>query len=412
MYKVLLVDDEYFPREALRMMISWEEYGCVICGEAKNGLDGIEKARELEPDIVLTDINMPFMDGLDMIREIKKKQPEILFSIITGYSEFEYAKRGIELGVEDFILKPIDDKELIKAVQHMAQTLDKKKEKEQEIHRLKFWAEKNKEENRKNFLEMLLMGQGEITEQEFLYECEQLGLPFHMPGGYIVCCLKINSRTYVNTSQEEWEKQIVEAMGKEGEHWIITVYYQGKGNLYLVFSGLPDVDWIQMEIRSLLQKIQIAFMNQWVCTVLAGVGSYCSKYDKIPESRKAAEESVKEITVSKLIEEMMRYVHENYADPELSLKEIAEKLFVNYSYLSAQFKKETGMSASQYISRFRMTKAADAFRNGRDNMVEVAGMVGYTDIKYFYRCFKKEFDITPHQYLEILKTSRDSGEVL
>ena len=113
MYKVLLVDDEYFPREALKTTISWETYGCMICGEAKNGFDGIEKAMQLKPDIILTDINMPFMDGLDMIMHLQKAQPDILYSIVTGYSEFEYAKRGIELGVHHFIVKPIDDQEMI-----------------------------------------------------------------------------------------------------------------------------------------------------------------------------------------------------------------------------------------------------------------------------------------------------------
>lgn len=410
MYKVLLVDDEYFPREALKMTIPWEEYGCVICGEAKNGFDAIEKAIDLEPDIILTDINMPFMDGLDMIKNLQSIQPEILFSIVTGYSEFEYAKRGIELGVNDYILKPIDDKELIETIQHMTKTLDEKRSNAQEIQRLKFWSEKNQDENRKSFLEMILMGIGQLSEEQFKYECEQLELPLNSQGGYIVCCLKINSRTHVHLTQSEWKQIVSEAMGKDGENWEFVTYYQGKGNLYLIFPGIPKVDWIQMEIGSMIQKIQIALTNQWVCTVMAGVGSYCETYSEIPESRKVAEESVKEISVSKLIEEMMLYVYEHFADPELSLKEIAEKLFVNYSYLSTQFKKEIGMSASQYISRFRMTKAADEFRSGKDNMIEVAGMVGYTDIKYFYRCFKKEFGITPHQYLEMLKESRESGE--
>lgn len=69
------------------------------------------------------------------------------------------------------------------------------------------------------------------------------------------------------------------------------------------------------------------------------------------------------------------------------------------------------MSASQYILRFRMTKAADAFRGGEENMIEVAGMVGYVDTKYFYRCFKKEFGITPNQYIEVLQKTRSSGEI-
>lgn len=410
MYKVLLVDDEYFPREALKTTISWETYGCTICGEAKNGFDGIEKAMQLKPDIILTDINMPFMDGLDMIMHLQKAQPDILYSIVTGYSEFEYAKRGIELGVHHFIVKPIDDKEMIKTIQNMVEILESKHEKEREYESLKFWAEKNSEENRKNFLEMLLSEENGVSESQFLFECDQLNLPMKQ-GGYIVCCLKIDSRTYVHLSQEEWQNKITGAMGKTGEGWNWTVYYQGYGNLFIIFSNVRENDWNRAAVGALMQSIQIALMQEWVCTVMAGVGHYCKTYHEIAKSRMEAETSVQEITASKLVTEMLRYIHENYTNPDLSLKEIAEKLFVNYSYLSTQFKKEMGMSASQYILRFRMTKAADAFRSGEENMIEVAGAVGYTDTKYFYRCFKKEFGITPNQYIEVLQKTRSSGEV-
>lgn len=410
MYKVLLVDDEYFPREALKTTISWETYGCTICGEAKNGFDGIEKAMQLKPDIILTDINMPFMDGLDMIMHLQKAQPDILYSIVTGYSEFEYAKRGIELGVHHFIVKPIDDKEMIKTIQNMVEILESKHEKEREYESLKFWAEKNSEENRKNFLDMLLTEENGVSESQFLFECDQLNLPMKH-GGYIVCCLKIDSRTYVHLSQEEWQNKITEAMGKTGEGWNWTVYYQGYGNLFIIFSDVRENERNKAAVGALMQSIQIALMQEWVCTVMAGVGHYCKTYHEIAKSRMEAETSVQEITASKLVTEMLRYIHENYTNPDLSLKEIAEKLFVNYSYLSTQFKKEMGMSASQYILRFRMTKAADAFRSGEENMIEVAGAVGYTDTKYFYRCFKKEFGITPNQYIEVLQKTRSSGEV-
>ena len=410
MYKILLVDDEYFPREALKASIPWNEYGCTVCGEAKNGFDGIEKAMELKPDIILTDINMPFMDGLDMIMNLQKEQPGILYSIVTGYSEFEYARRGMELGVHHFIVKPIDDKEMIKTIQNMVEILDENHKKEREYERLKFWAEKNSEENRKNFLDMLLMEEGGISESQFLFECEQLNLPMKQ-GGYIVSCLKIDSRTYVHLSQEEWQKKVAQMLGNMREGWNFTVYYQGYGNLFIIFSNLTETDRMRNVASELLQSMQIAMMQEWVCTVMAGIGRYCKTYHEIVKSREEAEASIKEITVSKLITEMLRYIHENYMNPDLSLKEIAEKLFVNYSYLSTQFKKEMGMSASQYILRFRMTKAADAFRSGKENMVEVAGIVGYVDTKYFYRCFKKEFGITPNQYIEVLQKTRSSGEV-
>ena len=409
MYKVLIIDDEYFPREALKATIPWEECGCVLCGEANNGFDGIEKVLDLEPDIVLTDINMPFMDGLDMIMNLQKMYPNILYSIITGYSEFEYAKRGIELGVEHFILKPVDDKELIKTLRSMVEILDKRHEEAQEYTSLKFWAEKNQEENRRNFLNMLLMGESKLPETQFLFECDQLDIPMKT-GGYGVCHLKIDSRTYVNLSQKEWRNKITEAMGTAAENWDYIVCYSGDGNLYIVFYNVKETDWDVTAINSLIQNIQIAFMHKWVCTIKAGIGNYCNTYHDIAKSRETAENSIHEITVSKLITEMLHYIYEHYSNPDLSLKGIAEQLFVNYSYLSSQFTKEMGMSASQYIARFRMTKAADCLRERQKNMVEIACSVGYMDVKYFYRCFKKEFGITPYQYIDILRNTKDKRD--
>lgn len=410
MYKVLIVDDEYFPREALKKTIPWEEYGCTVCGEANSGNDGIEKALKLRPDIILADINMPLMDGLDMIMNIQKQTSDILFAIVTGYSEFEYAKRGIELGVEDFILKPVDDREFLKTLKHMVETLDRKREKEQEYKSLKFWAEKNTDENRKNFLSLLLTGGADIEESQFMYECEQLGIGL-TSAGYGVCCMRIDSRTYVHLSQKEWQDVIAESMGRQ-EDIDYTVCYLGRGNLYIIFAGLRETDWGTASVSPLMQKIQIALIRKWVCTIEVGIGTYCRTWREIGASREAADKSVREIAVSKTISEMLHYIYDHYMDPDLSLKVIAEKLFVNYSYLSAQFTKEMGMSASQYITRFRLTKAADALRGGEENMVETALSAGYTDVKYFYRCFKKEFGMTPYQYIDMLRTTREQDEEL
>lgn len=411
MYKVLLVDDEYFPREALKKTIPWEAYDCVVCGEAKNGIDGMEKAMDLKPDIVLTDINMPIMDGLDMIMHLQKTLPDVMYSIVTGYSEFEYAKRGIDLGVEHFILKPVNDEELIKTVQHMVKILDERREKKREYERLKFWAEKNGEENRRLFLDMLLFGKEELTEQQFLDECRQLDIPLG-EGGYGVCLLKIDSRTYVEYTQKEWQDKVAEVMGKIRDSWKYTVYYRGNQDLYLIFNNVREEEWNQAEVSAILQTIQISLMQQWVCTVLAGLGDYCESYPDLPRSRTGAEASVHEISVSKLISDTLHYIHEHYKDPDLSLKQIAENLFVNYSYLSGQFTKEMRMPVSQYILRFRMTKAADALRSGEENMVEIACSVGYADVKYFYRCFKKEFGMTPYQCIGMMNESRKKGKML
>lgn len=401
MYKILIVDDEFFYREALKNTIPWEDYGCCICGEANNGVTGVERAKELRPDIILADVSMPFMDGLQMIEEINKELPGTLCAIVTGYSEFEYAKRGIELGVKYFVVKPVNDQELVKCVMEMARELDAKTEKQKEYTSLRFWADKNAGNNQREFLEMLLDGDEEINTERFFYECENLQLPIQN-GGYVVCCLLVDTRSPVSLSAQEWEEKIQSMLKEELKQQNYVLQCSRKG-VRILFYDMPPQEWDELRLRALMQKLQIKCMQELVCTVVAGVGSYCLDYTEITESCKEAENSMRDITTSDLITRMLSYIHENYSDADLTLHKIAEALYSNYSYLSAQFTKEIGMSASQYISRFRMTKAADALRSGVDNMVQIACDVGYTDVKYFYRCFKKEFGITPYQYIDEIR---------
>lgn len=116
MYKVLLAEDEDMIRNGIRYSTDWLNYDCVVVGEAANGQEGLDRIRELKPDIVVTDINMPIMDGITMIEEGLKLHT---FSsvIISGYDEFRLAKRAIHLGVSDFLVKPLEEEQLIKALE-------------------------------------------------------------------------------------------------------------------------------------------------------------------------------------------------------------------------------------------------------------------------------------------------------
>lgn len=402
MYKVLLVDDEYFLREALKHTISWEAYGCVICGEANNGVDGIQKARELQPDIILADVNMPIMNGLEMIEQLKEEMPDVLFCILTGYSEFEYARKGIELGVKDYMVKPVDDKALIETVQRLTGSLEQRDSRKQEYHSLRFWAEKNTESNKHSFLKMLLLEEDGILPEQFVYECESLHLPL-LQGGYGVICMKADTRIGVGINHMGWVDKIGVLMEQEEIRWQYAFYYAGKGSMYLIFADVREKEWDPIRLRSLVQKIQKFFMQELNCAAAVGVGVYCKDYAGIARSRREAEALMAEPAGSELITKMLDYIHKNYADVDLSLREIAKMLYVNYSYLSTQFVKEVGVKASQYIVDYRMTKAADQLRKGNENMTEIALAVGYTDVKYFYRCFKKVFGMTPYQYKKMIE---------
>lgn len=110
--KVMIIDDEYLIRNLIKNCIDWNEIGVEIVAEASNAVEGLNLINKEKPDIILTDINMPITDGLDMSKCILEKYPDIKVIVITGYNEFEYAKRGIKIGISDFILKPIDEEEL------------------------------------------------------------------------------------------------------------------------------------------------------------------------------------------------------------------------------------------------------------------------------------------------------------
>lgn len=111
-YRLMLVDDEEYLRQGVIRRIDWDACGFTVVGEAENGQAGLELAERLQPDVILTDIKMPFMDGLTMSRRVLETQPGVKIIMLSGFDDFEYAQEAIALGSMDYILKPIDAAEL------------------------------------------------------------------------------------------------------------------------------------------------------------------------------------------------------------------------------------------------------------------------------------------------------------
>ena len=111
-YKVLAADDEYWSRENLRSLISWEDYSIEFLDPACDGEEVLERIEEEKPDIILTDVRMPFMDGLTLMERLRSKMPECGFIVLSGHNEFEYARQAIRQGAFAYLLKPIDRQEL------------------------------------------------------------------------------------------------------------------------------------------------------------------------------------------------------------------------------------------------------------------------------------------------------------
>ena len=117
MLKVFLAEDEVIIREALRDSIPWEQHGFIFAGEASDGEMALEMVRTLKPDVVITDIRMPFMDGLTFSRYVSEELPDTKIIIISGYDDFEYARQAVELHADRFLLKPVTKADMISTLE-------------------------------------------------------------------------------------------------------------------------------------------------------------------------------------------------------------------------------------------------------------------------------------------------------
>ena len=121
MLKVLIVDDEPIVRHGIVQGVEWKAMGCAVVGEASNGEEGLELYSRYQPDIIIADIRMPRMDGIEMLRELRSRNAKAKVILLSAYSDFEYVRSALKLGAVDYLLKPFDLKELEKTISHIRQ---------------------------------------------------------------------------------------------------------------------------------------------------------------------------------------------------------------------------------------------------------------------------------------------------
>lgn len=156
--KVFLVEDEMVIRRGIKNSIDWEKEGYIFCGEASDGELAYPMIIKEKPDILITDIRMPFMDGLELCKLVKKELPNIKILILRGYDEFDYAKEAIRLGVTEYLLKPISSGKLLEALNGVSESIRREKEDKDLVRKYMEEMRENTEHEKQKFFEQMIAG--------------------------------------------------------------------------------------------------------------------------------------------------------------------------------------------------------------------------------------------------------------
>lgn len=156
--KVFLVEDEMVIRRGIKNSIDWEKEGYIFCGEASDGELAYPMIIKEKPDILITDIRMPFMDGLELCKLVKKELPNIKILILSGYDEFDYAKEAIRLGVTEYLLKPISSGKLLEALNGVSEAIRREKEDKDLVRKYMEEMRENTEHEKQKFFEQMIAG--------------------------------------------------------------------------------------------------------------------------------------------------------------------------------------------------------------------------------------------------------------
>ena len=212
MLKIFLAEDEVIVRETIKRMIPWEELGFELVGEAADGEMALPLLIRQKPDLLITDIKMPFMDGLTLAKLAKKELPELKIVILSGYDDFNYAKQAISIGVEDYLLKPITKNALIERISEIRSRYEHEKTQKEYYEKFQREMQAYEKNSSRDFFEALVCGSMDMME--VYKKAEKLGLDI-VAEAYNILIFTMNSEEDFSGQKEgysEWEAESLEML--------------------------------------------------------------------------------------------------------------------------------------------------------------------------------------------------------
>lgn len=347
MRSLVVIDDEFIVVEGLKAIIAREQLEYEIVGWAYDGIAALQVINEKKPDVVITDIRIPGLDGLSLIEEAKESLPDTVFIVISGYTEFEYARKALSLGVKGYIDKPITVEKLT-AVLDKIEDEFKKAEKE------------NATETMGETLRQVLQIHLEALIQGIMQEDEE----------------KI--KKYSNSFLAENKKLKREFGEYKNECFnflcvVVGVFLEQNRDYEREYL----VSYSDMEEKESFQEVDL-----YVEGIITRIG------ETIKNKKTGSNH--------RIIIQLLEYISEHYNE-DVGLNELADMVKMNPAYLSILFKEEVGMSYIKYLTKTRMEQAKLFLSKGY-KVIEVSEMVGYRDYHYFCSVFKKNTGKKPNEY--------------
>ena len=360
MVKVFLVEDEKFVREGIKNEIDWNSYGFDFVGEAADGELALPLIELKRPDILITDIKMPFMDGLELGRIVKEKFPDTVIIFLSGYDDFDYAQKAIHIGACEYLLKPISKEKLLSVLKKVKTIIKCKSDNNisnATIENIELDIKKfdTSSFNKGRLRDFIITGERSDVENFVEDYIDTMGgqLKSLIFRQYVIMDAFIESNNFFDKSSADKEE-----LGNKF------------GSMEAFDMAVTDIHMMKNYLLNLLN-----FMIE--------------KRDQLTGSH-----------YSFILNKAKDFVEKNYMNADISLNTVAEYIGLSPTYFSTIFKQELGVNFIDYLTQTRINEAKRLLRATDKRISDIALEVGYRDQHYFSSAFKKYQKDTPKAYRE------------
>jgi two-component system response regulator YesN len=344
MYSVVIVDDEYMIKLTLKKLIDSSNLPFQVVGEAEDGQNALAAIEQWNPSLVITDIRMPVMGGLELIAAAREHNMRTEFIIISGHDDFSYAKSAMRYGVMDYLLKPLKPVQLEETLQRV---LERFQMQEQAKLNRSQWLLYSKNKAEPLVKHLLLLNEAEVVKA---LGCIHADLTGKIEDEALLKQVYLDLLTFI---EGEMEQQFDPA----------------KRDLDLLdwntLSNVPDLIYEAVKARVLGLMKEIRLTRNWV-----------------------SHQNMKQAVA---------YIQGNFAKESLSLQEVADVTGLSPSYFSRSFKEEYGISFIHFLTKLRMEQAKAMLADPNCKTYEIAYAVGYSDYPHFTKAFKKYWGLSPSE---------------